>query len=58
MARIGFLILFSALAFIEHVAGHGRLSDPPQRSSMWRFGFDTPVNWNDDTMNCGGISVS
>ncbi|CAL1265994.1 unnamed protein product, partial [Larinioides sclopetarius] len=26
------------------VQGHGRLLEPPSRSSMWRFGYDTPSN--------------
>ena len=28
--------------------GHGRLLDPPGRNTMWRLGFDNPVNYNDD----------
>lgn len=27
---------------------------PPGRSSMWRLGYDTPVNHNDNVQNCGG----
>ncbi|XP_042859166.1 uncharacterized protein LOC122245292 [Penaeus japonicus] len=36
------------------VKGHGRLVDPPGRSTMWRLGFDTPVNYNDHQLFCGG----
>ena len=40
---------------LGRVAGHGRLREPPGRSSMWRFGFDTPHNVNDHETNCGGF---
>lgn len=26
--------------------GHGRLRDPPSRSSAWREGFNTPPDYN------------
>ncbi|KAK7497837.1 hypothetical protein BaRGS_00010971 [Batillaria attramentaria] len=35
--------------------GHGRLLEPPSRSSMWRFGFNTTRNYNDNSLNCGGL---
>ena len=35
--------------------GHGRLLDPPGRNTMWRLGFDNPVNYNDDEVYCGGF---
>ena len=38
------------------VNAHGRMIDPPQRGSMWRFGFDVPPNYNDMSNYCGGIS--
>lgn len=34
--------------------GHGWLERPPGRSSAWRYGFPTPVNYNDNELNCGG----
>ena len=40
------------------VLGHGRLIDPPQRSSMWRFNFSTPENYNDNQLYCGGAGVN
>ena len=40
------------------VYGHGRLLEPPSRSSMWRVGFKTPKNYNDNQLNCGGFMVS
>ncbi|KAI5721487.1 hypothetical protein M8J77_021439 [Diaphorina citri] len=39
------------------VQGHGRLMDPPARNSMWRFGFATPVDYNDNELYCGGYAV-
>ena len=37
------------------VAGHGRLVEPPSRTSAWRFGFPTPADYNDHETNCGGF---
>jgi len=36
--------------------GHGRLIEPPSRSTMWRYGFDTPPNYNDHESYCGGFT--
>ncbi|XP_071115849.1 putative uncharacterized protein DDB_G0268364 [Haliotis cracherodii] len=36
---------------------HGRLMDPPARNSMWRLGFNNPVNYNDNELYCGGRMV-
>ncbi|CAK1589900.1 unnamed protein product [Parnassius mnemosyne] len=38
------------------VSGHGRLIEPPSRASAWRFGFDTPHNYNDHELYCGGFT--
>lgn len=45
------------LCFIGYVYGHGRMIEPPARSSMWRMGFSTPKNYNDNQLNCGGFMV-
>ncbi|XP_054706523.1 uncharacterized protein LOC129216337 [Uloborus diversus] len=42
---------------LPSVSSHARLMEPPSRSSMWRFGYDTPVNYDDDGLYCGGIKV-
>ncbi|XP_055377878.1 uncharacterized protein LOC129609783 [Condylostylus longicornis] len=34
--------------------GHGRLIEPPSRASAWRYGFQTPPNYNDHELYCGG----
>ncbi|PRD27423.1 UNVERIFIED_CONTAM: hypothetical protein NCL1_35385 [Trichonephila clavipes] len=39
------------------VWGHARLMQPPSRSSMWRLGFPTKKNFNDNALYCGGIQV-
>ena len=46
--------------------GHGRLLDPPGRSSVWRdprFKTDPSfqnarINYDDNGLNCGGYQVS
>lgn len=43
-------------ALWANVEGHGRLVDPPGRSTMWRFGFDTPVQYTDNQLYCGSYS--
>lgn len=34
--------------------GHGRLRDPPSRSSLWRENSNSPTNYDDNGLNCGG----
>ena len=43
---------------ITNILGHARLTEPPGRSTAWRFGFSTPTNYNDNELNCGGFNVS
>ncbi|XP_047032400.1 uncharacterized protein LOC124639190 [Helicoverpa zea] len=47
------LITLSCLVALAH--GHGRLMDPPNRGSIWRFGYNSPANYDDDGLNCGGF---
>ena len=35
--------------------GHGRLIQPPSRASAWRYGFNTPADYNDSEGFCGGF---
>ena len=49
------VIMISSL--LPSVLGHGYLMHPPQRSSAWRFGFQTPTNYDDNTQFCGGFGV-
>lgn len=46
------------LVLVPAVFGHGYIQEPPSRSSMWRFGFNTPHNYNDNQLFCGGFDVS
>merc|ERR1711935_230275 len=48
------LILFHAL---DMVACHARFIEPPSRSSMWRFGFNNPKDYQDNEGFCGGFGV-
>ncbi|XP_041375005.1 uncharacterized protein LOC121387844 [Gigantopelta aegis] len=43
------------LLLFDDVEGHGRLLEPVSRSSMWRKGFKTPKNYNDNQLFCGGF---
>ncbi|XP_069120048.1 uncharacterized protein [Argopecten irradians] len=49
------VLLCIGLCVVVEVTSHGRLVKPPSRGSMWRYGFDTPVNYNDNELNCGGF---
>ncbi|XP_015904848.2 uncharacterized protein [Parasteatoda tepidariorum] len=51
------LSLIFILQLIHHAYSHGRLIEPPSRSSMWRFGFKTKPNYNDNELFCGGYTV-
>lgn len=48
-------VLCVVCCWVISVHGHGRLLEPPARSSMWRLGFNTPKNYNDNQLNCGGF---
>ena len=52
------VVVVSWLPGLPGVAGHGRLLNPPSRSSMWRVGFNNPPNYDDNQLFCGGFSVS
>lgn len=40
------------------VYGHGRMVEPPARNTMWRMDFNTPENYDDTELFCGGLKVS
>ncbi|XP_053382635.1 uncharacterized protein LOC128549609 isoform X2 [Mercenaria mercenaria] len=50
-----FVSVTTFLSLATVVMGHGRLIDPPSRSSAYRFGFGTPRNDNDHQLSCGGF---
>ena len=51
-------VVLIMMVILNMVDGHAKMTEPPMRSSMWRFGYDTPVNYNDNELFCGGIQVS
>ena len=51
------LTLALIFCFLYKVSGHGRLISPPSRASMWRFGFENPIDYNDNEGFCGGYAV-
>ena len=50
-------VFYGLLFIIVSVKGHARLIEPPSRSSMWRFGFDNPADYQDNEGFCGGFKV-
>ena len=48
-------ILLQLVPLVPMVWGHGRLVEPPSRASMWRSGFPTPPDHNDNQGWCGGF---
>ncbi|XP_011197083.2 uncharacterized protein LOC105221647 [Zeugodacus cucurbitae] len=57
--RVLFSLAFAAFACIYSglVAGHGMMLDPPGRSSRWRYNSTAPTNYDDNGLNCGGMTV-
>ncbi|KAL3866033.1 hypothetical protein ACJMK2_043374, partial [Sinanodonta woodiana] len=52
-SRYVFRAVILALLVIQ-VEGQGRLIEPPGRASLWRFGYDSSINPDDNLLNCGG----
>lgn len=50
------LTLFFTVLLAVNVDGHARLWEPPSRSTMWRRGYNTTVNINDNELSCGGFT--
>lgn len=50
------LVILPLCSFLPLIRGHGRLIDPPSRASAWRYGFNTPHNYNDHELYCGGFT--
>ena len=59
--RVLRLVLFNVvqllIGLLDFTRGHGRLWEPPSRSSMWRRGYNTTININDNELSCGGFTV-
>lgn len=57
MRRSHFLVILCLTVYTFDVCnGHGRLIEPPSRSSAFRYGFQTPPNYNDHELYCGGFA--
>lgn len=52
----GFFLQIVLCVIFPQVYGHGRLIEPPSRASAWRYGFNTPHNYNDHELYCGGFT--
>nr|XP_009857447.1 uncharacterized protein LOC104265352 [Ciona intestinalis] len=58
------VVLILSLVRMRSTEGHGRLLQPPSRSSMWRYKYTDPMlspyaeiiqsNYDDNGLNCGG----
>jgi len=51
------LLCVALTLVVLEVSGHGMMLDPPNRSSLWRFDSDAPINYNDNENFCGGYTV-
>ncbi len=50
-----FLVIF--FHNLDSIESHGRLNEPASRNSAWRFGYNTPPNYNDNELNCDPFVV-
>lgn len=51
------IVVLAALV-VGLIDAHGMMMDPINRSSAWRQNFTNPVNYDDNELYCGGVSVS
>lgn len=56
MAKAVFAVILTLTYYTKPLNGHGRLIEPPSRASAWRYGFNTPHNYNDHELYCGGFT--
>lgn len=50
------VVIFILVSVTPKCEAHGRLIEPPSRASAWRYGFQTPPNYNDHELYCGGFT--
>ena len=59
---LAFVGIVVGLQLVKNAEGHGKLMNPPSRSSIWRFpefAHLNPVpNYSDNELFCGGVGVS
>ena len=56
--RLSFVLVVTVTCSVNTAHAGSRLIEPPSRPSLWRYGFGTAVNFNDDEVMCGGYDVS
>lgn len=57
---IRYLIITSMWLLVpnfDEVLGHGMVLEPVNRGSMWRKGYPTRINYDDNGNYCGGYMV-
>ena len=47
--------LLLTLGLFQLVRSHGFMVNPPARNCMWRYGYGTPKNYDDNQLWCGGM---
>lgn len=52
-----FVFGLTLTSLVKWSSQHGLLLSPPQRGSLWRYGYDTPPNYDDNGLFCGGLEV-
>ncbi|KAJ3649525.1 hypothetical protein Zmor_021265 [Zophobas morio] len=50
-------VVFLVFALIHEICSHGMMLKPPNRGSLWRFNYSTPINYDDNQNFCGGASI-
>jgi hypothetical protein len=50
-------MFFLQLNVLDVSFGHARMRKPSSRASMWRDGFPTEKDYNDNEGFCGGFAV-
>ena len=51
------IVILLLSIFVSLSEQHARLMEPPSRASMWRVGFPTPKDIDDNQSYCGGYGV-
>ena len=49
--------LLFAFGLVQLVQSHGFMVSPAARNCMWRYGWGTPKNYDDNQLWCGGRSI-
>ena len=52
-----YLFALTTTILINQSDQHARLMEPPSRASMWRVGFSTPMDVDDNQAYCGGFGT-